>query len=260
MTRQQFSFGKNWQQYVQHALTQEKVRQARGAFHILFKDIDFTGKTFLDVGFGQGLALFFAQEMGAKVLGIDNDPENVAALKMTAAMFEHCEFPNFRITSILDDSFIQEQLQKGQFDLVHSWGVLHHTGNMRKAIENTVTLVKPGGFLVLAIYNRHWTSPIWRWVKWSYNKSPEFLQYATIYGFCPIIYIAKWFVTRKNPTRSERGMGFFYNVIDWIGGYPYEYARISEIQELVCSQNFRCVRILSAKVPTGCNQFVFQKQ
>jgi len=261
VTKRQFAFGKNWQAYVRNALTKENVSRARQDFHELFSDIDLQGKTFLDIGFGQGLALFFAQEMGAKVLGIDIDKDNLDALKITVEMFEHCELPNVRIISILDESFLQEQLQRGQFDIVHSWGVLHHTGNMSKALHHSAKLVKAGGFLVLAIYNKHWSSLLWRWIKWGYNVSPAIVQRLFIYSFYPIIYVAKWIVTRDNPRKMARkGMDFFYNIIDWVGGYPYEYASIATVQELVCRENFLCLRSIPAHVPTGCNQFVFKKQ
>lgn len=261
MTKRRFAFGKNWQAYVRNALTTENVSRARQDFQAFFSDIDLQGKTFLDIGFGQGLALFFAQEMGANVLGIDSDADNFDALKTTAGMFAHCEFPNVRIVSILDESFLQEQLQTGQFDIVHSWGVLHHTGNMFKAIYHSAKLVKAGGFLMLAIYNKHWSSPLWRWIKWSYNVSPAVVQHLLIYSFYPIIYAAKWIVTRDNPRKMTRkGMDFFYNVIDWVGGYPYEYADIAVIRKFVCRESFVCLRSIPAHVPTGCNQFVFKKQ
>ena len=66
-------------------------------------------------------------------------------------------------------------------------------------------------------------------------------------------------VTRRNPLEQTRGMNFFYNVIDWVGGYPYEYASIKEIERLLNQQGFVMVRVIPAQVPTGCNEFVFRK-
>ena len=255
----QFAFGKNWQAYASTALTPEKVNQARRAFQQLFEGIAFAGKSFLDIGFGQGLAVCLAQEMGAVVLGIDCDAENIAALKQTAALFDGCEIPQIRIVSILDPAFVQEQLQQGQFDIVHAWGVLHHTGNLIQALDHASALVKEGGHLVIAVYNKHWSSPFWRGIKWMYNISPGVLQKVWIGLFYPIIYAAKWLVTRENPVKQNRGMDFWYNLIDWVGGYPYEYASIAAIQRQAGQKNFQCVRVIPAQVPTGCNQFVFEK-
>ena len=255
-----FAFGKNWQAYVSNVLTPDKVNQARNAFKKLFDGIDFPGKSFLDIGFGQGLSLCIAQEMGAAVFGIDIDEDNIAALKKTVTLFGSCEIPKIRMASILDQVFIQEQLQHGQFDIVHAWGVLHHTGNLLQALENSIAFVKEGGYLVVAIYNKHWSSPLWRGIKWIYNVSPGLIQKWLILLFYPIIYAAKWLVIQENPVKKDRGMDFFYNIIDWVGGYPYEYASISEIRKRVCQKKFQCLRVIPAQVPTGCNQFVFKKQ
>jgi 2-polyprenyl-6-hydroxyphenyl methylase/3-demethylubiquinone-9 3-methyltransferase len=66
-------------------------------------------------------------------------------------------------------------------------------------------------------------------------------------------------VTRRNPLDKERGMDFWYDVIDWIGGYPYEYATRQEIEAFVCAQGFTPQRFVAAQVPTGCNEFVFER-
>jgi 2-polyprenyl-6-hydroxyphenyl methylase/3-demethylubiquinone-9 3-methyltransferase len=254
-----FAFGKNWQNYARYALTRARIEHARQAFQKLYASIDLHGKTFLDIGFGQGLALFFAREMGADVLGIDSDADNLVSCQHTSVFFQDQQIPHIRVASILDPAFVQEQLQRGQCDIVHAWGVLHHTGDMWQALYHAIQLVKDGGYLMIAIYNAHWSSPIWRLIKWSYNYAPDIVQQMLIVLFYPIIYCAKWIVTGTNPKRKERGMDFFYDVVDWVGGYPYEYASIETIQQHMCQQNFTCIRVIPAQVPTGCNQFVFKK-
>jgi len=130
---------------------------------------------------------------------------------------------------------------------------------MKQAIINAASLVKPEGYLILAIYNTHWTSPVWRVIKWSFNKAPRWLQKTMIGIFYPVIWLAKLIVTRKNPQTQERGMDFFYDIIDWLGGYPYEYATVKEINTFLEELKFRNIRTFPAEVPTGCNQFVFRK-
>jgi len=122
------------------------------------------------------------------------------------------ELPNIQIVSILDRPFVESEKQKGGYDIVHSWGVLHHTGNMKQALRNACLLVKEGGYLICAIYNKHWSSPFWKGIKWGYNVSPERIQQAFIALFYPLIYLAKWLVTGKNPKNQERGMDFYYDV------------------------------------------------
>ena len=155
-----FTFGKNWQSYSKTSLTPERIEQARRAFHNLVYGIDLHNKTFIDIGYGQGLSLIIAAEMGAKVLGIDVDRDNVEALRMIKQIIGYPESIKTCNVSILDDRFIEEN--RGRYDIVHSWGVLHHTGNMMRAIVNACALVADGGHFICAIYNRHWTSPVWK--------------------------------------------------------------------------------------------------
>ncbi len=252
-----FSFGKNWRSYSQSALTPERIEQARNAFRELLGGIEMQGKKFIDIGFGQGLSLVAAAEMGADVLGVEADKKNIEALNRTRQAMGYAPPLPTRIISILDDAFVKEY--NARFDIVHSWGTLHHTGDMAKAIRNACALVAENGYLVCSIYNRHWSSPVWRIIKFLYNKLPGILRRAYTSFFCAVIYLAKLVVTRENPKKKERGMDFFHDVVDWVGGYPYEYADKEEIKELVGKQGFLCIKYRSPRAPTGCNEFVFKR-
>jgi SAM-dependent methyltransferase len=253
-----FKFGKNWQSYAQNVLDAERIARANASFHELFVEIDLKQKKFLDIGFGQGLTLFLAAKAGAIAEGFDADPDCLSALRMTAKHFPDQSLPSVHVGSILDQKIL-ELYGRLSFDIVHSWGVLHHTGNMRKAIENAAELVKGQGYLVLAIYNTHWSSPLWWHIKWLYNKAPDVMKRFMINCGYPVIYLAKWLITNKNPLSKERGMEFYHDVIDWIGGYPYEYATPEEIKTMVQALGFDSVKFIPATVPTGCNEFVFHR-
>jgi 2-polyprenyl-6-hydroxyphenyl methylase/3-demethylubiquinone-9 3-methyltransferase len=80
-----------------------------------------------------------------------------------------------------------------------------------------------------------------------------------IFFFAGVIYIAKFLVIRGNPLKKERGMDFWFDVIDWVGGYPYEYAAPAVVEQRVCDQGFKLQGCVAAQVPTGCNEFVFRK-
>ena len=260
----QFNFGQNWKEFSAHALTEEKMAAARIDFSNLLHE-DLTSKTFLDIGFGQGMSLLLATESNAKTFGCDINP-------ICKEVLEHNKSTYFKpltekqipvvVGSILDKPVVEEikkMTPDGKFDIVHSWGVLHHTGNMTLAIENAASLVKENGTLVLALYNRHWTSPTWLFIKWLYCKSPKFLQQLMIWLFYPIIWLAKFMVTGKNPKQQQRGMDFFYNIIDWVGGYPYEYETVEETKNRMKKMGFECLKAIQAEVPTGCNEFVFRR-
>ena len=258
----QFDFGKNWEDYSKNALTLEKVSKSKEHFLKLLEGIEIKSKSFLDIGFGQGLGILSAKSEGAFVIGCDINPKCAEVLKLNSPLFniKPEEMPVV-VGSILDPDVVQkiEHINSGKFDVVHSWGVLHHTGKMKSAIKNAASLVKPNGYFVIAIYNRHWSSLLWLFIKWFYCKSPVFLQKIMIKIFYPIIYLAKWIVTGQNPKNQLRGMDFFYDVIDWVGGYPYEYASTNEINLYVENLGFKSIKTVTAQVPTGCNEFVFRR-
>jgi SAM-dependent methyltransferase len=258
-----FDFGENWKSFSDSALTSERVAQARTDFDDLIRDAILPRRTFLDVGFGQGLAICLAKETGAEVYGNDINPKCVEALRSTGRFFPDVDLASIPIVvgSILDDVVLQglSQLRPGGFDIVYSWGVLHHTGAMDEAIRRTASLVKSGGSFVLAIYNTHWSSPVWGLIKRIYNRAPWFARQILVALFLPLIFTAKFAVARGNPLKMKRGMSFYHDVVDWIGGYPYEHRTKDEVSALLESLGFRLERFIPATVPTGCNQFVFRR-
>ncbi len=261
----QFDFGKNWSKFSQVALSEEKVSQARKDFAALFQGIELHERSFLDVGFGQGLSLLIAAEQGAHVVGCDISPACCEVLERNRVYFRqmHDSRMDLVVGSITEEDTVRTLRDRapdgsGQYDIVHSWGVLHHTGDMKRALKNVCSLVKPGGRLILAIYNKHWTSPVWLVIKYGYNRL-AFLQKPLVALLYPVIYLAKLAATRRNPRKQQRGMDFYFDVVDWVGGYPYEYASVSEIEQILNREDFVAVRTIRAGVPTGCNEFIFAR-
>jgi SAM-dependent methyltransferase len=259
-----FDFGENWANFSAHALDSGKVVQSAGAFRELVQGIDLTGRSFLDIGFGQGLGLLNAATLGARAVGCDINPKCAEVLTRNRSLYPdlQAEIPAV-VGSILDPQ-VTAQLRalsgdRG-FDIVHSWGVLHHTGDMATAIAHAAGLVAKDGHLIIAIYNRHWSSKPWWLIKRIYVSSPPFLQRLMIGAFTPIIRFAKWLVTGGNAASQGRGMDFHYDVIDWVGGYPYEYGSLAEIDRLVAAHGFETIRHVPAQVPTGCNEFVYRRR
>jgi 2-polyprenyl-6-hydroxyphenyl methylase/3-demethylubiquinone-9 3-methyltransferase len=251
-----FGFGRNWLSYSERALDQEKVNRARQAFAALFEGIEVRDRRFLDIGFGQGLPLFLAQEAGANVFGIDVDSLCLAALAATHRFFPAAKLPRTQLISILDPNFVREQCAAGGFDIVHSWGVLHHTGQMWNAIGNAATLVKDGGILVISIYNRHWTSPFWRAFKFLFNHLAYPLQEGLVSVCYPLFKKRARALAREESTR---GMDLRHDVRDWLGGYPYEYAGLADVRQKLTAMGFDLVRCQPVLGLTGCNEFVFRK-
>jgi SAM-dependent methyltransferase len=252
-----FDFGANWQAFSAEHVDERRIALAVRSLQDLLGCADLGGATVLDVGCGSGIFAIAAQRIGAgRVLGVDINPRSISASEQNLARLVPGAPVTFRLASALDSAAMASL---GQFDLVYAWGSLHHTGAMWQAISNTAGLVVPGGTLVLAIYNRHSTSPVWRAIKWLYNRVPPLVQRAMATLFAGVIYVAKWAVTRRNPLEKERGMDFWYDVIDWVGGYPYEYATPAEVAAFVQRLGFAQRKLVPAQVPTGCNEFVFER-
>jgi 2-polyprenyl-6-hydroxyphenyl methylase/3-demethylubiquinone-9 3-methyltransferase len=252
-----FDFGSNWQAFSEQYIDAQRLATAAHSLQSLLQRETLCGVSVLDVGCGSGLFSLAAFQLGAaKVVGIDINPRCIAVSQQNRDRFAPQAPISFQQSSALDPKSLEKL---GTFDLVYAWGSLHHTGAMWDAIRNVTRQVSPSGTLALAIYNKHATSPIWRWIKWYYNQLPGFGQQLMAIMFVGVIYVAKFLVTRRNPLDKERGMDFWYDVIDWIGGYPYEYALPREVEAFMRDQGFVLRHSIAAQVPTGCNEFVFQQ-
>lgn len=254
-----FDFGENWDHFSRDVLDGGRLAAAVDSLEALVGAGRLKDARVCDVGCGSGLFSIAAAVSGAAtVLGFDVNPRAVAVARRNLAALAPAAEARVSFTegSALDAGFAGTL---GRFDVVYAWGSLHHTGAMWPAIETTARLVDDGGTLVLALYNRHWSSPGWTAVKVVYNLTPRALRPVLNGVFGGIIYLATLAVTRSSPLKKERGMDFWYDVIDWLGGYPYEYAGIEEVRARVEAMGFRMERALPPRVPTGCNEFVFRR-
>lgn len=253
-----FNFGKNWQKYSSNFLDEQKLSQSKSSLINLLGQNQLDNGDFLDIGCGSGIFALAAKSIGAsRVTAFDLSRESIEAANQNKTRFGFKdEDVLFFQSSIFDIS--PDQL--GLFDIVYSWGVLHHTGAMYRSIDRAASFVQDNGLFIIAIYNRHWTSGIWRIIKYCYNKSPMFIQKIMEIFFTGIIFIAKLLITGGNPLKKDRGMSFYYDIIDWLGGYPYEYASKDEVVNFCGQCGLSLVKYFPAGVPTGCNQFIFRKQ
>jgi 2-polyprenyl-6-hydroxyphenyl methylase/3-demethylubiquinone-9 3-methyltransferase len=253
----QFDFGKNWQAFSEQRVDTDRLVLACQSLHSLLQKDSLAGLSFLDVGCGSGLFSIAAYRLGAsRVVGIDVNPRCIEISQHNRDRLIPRSPIEFHIASALQPN----QLERfGKFNIVYAWGSLHHSGSMWEAIRNVGDCVADEGSLIIAVYNKHITAPLWKAVKWFYNQAPRIVQRVMIFLFAGVIYVAKFLVTGSNPLHKERGMDFWFDVIDWVGGYPYEYAAPAEVEQFLCAQRFSLRRYVAAQVPTGCNEFVFSK-
>ncbi|MEO8140514.1 MAG: class I SAM-dependent methyltransferase [Gemmatimonadota bacterium] len=261
-----FEFGANWSRFLQH-LTDQRIGEAERSLRELLGSATLTGKTFLDIGSGSGLFSLAARRLGAHVTSVDFDPQSVGCTESLRARY-FADDRDWRVAegSVLDEAMLASL---GEFDVVYSWGVLHHTGAMWQAIENAARRVAPGGLFCIAIYNYqvYW-SAYYTALKRGYVAAPRGLKW-TISG--PYIVgqvlkgLAKDLLFLRNPmTRyrvkvHSRGMSMWYDWIDWIGGYPFEVARPEEVFEFVRTRGFSLERLTTCGGGHGCNEFLFRR-
>lgn len=259
--RKRFSFGKNWQNFLK-ILNKERVNEAKRSLTSFFGE-QIKGRSFVDIGSGSGLFSLCASELGASVTSVDVDD---FSLECTRYLKEKYKKDDWKIVkgSALNKKFIQS-LEK--FDIVYSWGVLHHTGKMWEAIDNVSGLVKSGGHIYLAIYNKKdglLGSNFWLKLKKTYNSSGVIGK-----KVIECLFIGAFFawnlVTFQNPFKkissykSKRGMSWYYDVVDGLGGYPYEFASPEEIFHFMKKRGFELENL---KTTTGIenNEFLFRKR
>ncbi len=261
-----FEFGANWTRFLE-VLNDLRIQKAEESLKQMLKVSTLRDRTFLDIGSGSGLFSLAARRLGARVHSFDYDKRSVACtLELKRRYCADDKGWTIEEGSALDEQYIRSL---GQFDVVYSWGVLHHTGAMWRAFEQVAPLVKQGGELFLAIYNdQEGASRRWRMIKRLFNKSPRILR---PFIFVPIIlfYEAQYgimdLLKGHNPLKpwihgkDSRGMHKLYDWIDWIGGYPFEVAKPEEVFEFYRLRGFSLVTLKTCG-GRGCNEFVFAKR
>lgn len=263
---ERFEFGKNWQRFLS-VLNEERIAEAEKSLKQMLEIEDLQGKSFLDIGSGSGLFSLAARRLGAKVHSFDYDPNSVACTQELRRRY----FPEDSNWTIEQGSVIDIDYLKSlnQFDIVYSWGVLHHTGAMWQALEGASLLVGKPGRLFIAIYNdQGGQSKRWCKVKQLYCSgilgralvSGFFVPYFIFSGLAVDLLKARNPVTRYSEYKKTRGMSVIHDWFDWLGGYPFEVAKPEEIFQFYRDKGFILENLITCGGGLGNNQFVFRKQ
>ena len=262
-----FAFGANWSRFLE-CVDEQRIGAAEESLVQSIGNADsIKGRTFLDAGSGSGLFSLAAARLGAaRVHSFDYDPNSVAT---TAEIKRRFGPANAAWTvergDILDRDYVASL---GKWDVVYSWGVLHHTGRMWEAIDNVCGLVAGGGLLFIAIYNDQGRKTrVWRKIKRFYSANvlgralvlAAFIPYWTMRGGAGDLLRFRNPLRRYRDYRSRRGMSIVHDWIDWLGGYPFEAALPEAIFRYLRDRGFSLRHLTTAGGSAGCNEFVFQR-
>lgn len=263
-----FEFGANWADFLS-TIDDERIDEAMRSLRSVLGDDAIAGRTWLDIGSGSGLFSLAAARLGASQLhSFDYDPSSVGCT-LTLREREQVDPDRWSVEqgSALDRDYLASL---GTFDIVYSWGVLHHTGDLWSAFDNAVTAVKPGGVLWVAIYNDQGTqSRIWRRIKQVYNWLPRWARLPYMIAVMgprelhslavhvargmPLAYLRNW-----THYKSTRGMSRWHDLIDWVGGYPFEVAAPDVVFNHAKAHGLHLEHLRTAN-GLGCSEYVFRR-
>lgn len=264
MKKLRFEFGDNWYRFIQKNCTEENIRASRKHLLDFLEKLDLRGKTFLDIGCGSGLHSLAAIEAGASVVhGFDYDPDSVRATKYVQKLRNNPSNWTVEQGSVLD---VQFMLKLPCYDLVYSWGVLHHTGDVWKAIRNAAERVAPQGLFYISLYSsdvqvspppefwleikrKYVAAGYWQrrsmdlWYIWRFMMGGNLLALPKVVG--------RFFTHKKN-----RGMSLFTDIRDWLGGWPMEFVPDKVAVDFCEELGLRLVKI---KTGEACTEFLFSR-
>jgi SAM-dependent methyltransferase len=262
-----FGFGDNWLDFARD-LDAEQIVEAEKSLGALLGRDNLAGASFVDVGSGSGLFSLAARRLGARVHSFDYDADSVRC----AERLRELHRPGDRDWTVARGSVLDRDYLRtlGTFDIVYTWGVLHHTGAMHAAIEAAATLAAPGGLFAFALYRRTPLCGLWRQEKRWYATASAGAQRRARAAYVALLRLRLQltggdFQSFVQHYRSQRGMSFEHDIHDWMGGYPYESISPPQVAALMQQLGLTHVRSMTKRpglglFGSGCDEYLYRRQ
>lgn len=257
-----FGFGKNWQKFIDKHLSEEIVDASVEHMKKFMRRESLKGLTFLDIGCGSGIHSLAALKLGAeRVHSFDYDENSVLTSKKVREWAGESDRWTVEQGSVLDEEYMKSL---GDFDIVYSWGVLHHTGNMWTAVRNAGIPMNPDGEFYIALYSSDiYVDPSpeeWIAIKKRYNKANQlqkwYMEARQLYTY----FVKPVMASGRSPWTAmrdygKRGMTAYTDAKDWLGGYPMEFAGLVETQAF-CKRELG-LDLANVLTGEGCTEYLF---
>ena len=261
-----FAFGENWADFADR-LDETAIAHAEAGLVRLIDGPEFEGRSFLDIGCGSGLHTLSALRLGAgRALAVDIDSQSVATAGRVLERFAQGGAWQVEKASV----FELEPAAIGVFDIVCSWGVLHHTGDLEGALDRATRMARPGGLIALGLYRRTLLDRFWavekRWYTGASHSAQTIARALYMASLAAGLLATRQSLRRFRETyKSRRGMSLAHDVHDWLGGYPYEPISAGEVATMMERLGFDEVKHMTRGTSLGllgsdCDEFVYRRR
>ena len=134
----------------------------------------YTGKKVLEIGCGIGMDGIEFAKAGAYYTGVDLSDQSISLCKKHFELFS-------QTGNIINTDAENLPFDDNTFDLVYSWGVLHHIPDMQKSINEVYRVLKPGGKIIIMIYNKYSLVGLQLYLVYGLLKFKLFKNFNTLY-------------------------------------------------------------------------------
>src|SRR5215217_4189577 len=259
-----FGFGQNWAEFIEKNFNESIVESSKQHLREFVRKDSLQGLSFLDIGCGSGLHSLAAHKLQADaIVSFDYDQQSVATTRKLREFAGSPDNWSVHQGSVLERHHME---QFPNFDVVYSWGVLHHTGDMCTAVRNAAIPMKPDGLFYIALYSSdNYVDPppeYWLKVKRAYNLAGPLKRRWMEWQYALRFLIIPELLSGRNPLAvirkyGKRGMAYWTDVKDWLGGYPMDFASLRQTQ-LFCKDELG-LDLVNLLTGQGCTEYLFCK-